>query len=236
MASHSDWNDPQVWDDWTGRRQARPQVAGFNSRVNYLDGRVHADSLSWDGQGGLAHFRRRLTQLGAIPSFTPATDVLIVGCGLGWLIEVILDIGGNNVWGTDTSTLIHSLVADPQVDVRADVQARILDVDVSSPSARQAFKAAGAGDNKGEFNWLVSDHVLEDMVMADIPGFLSDLDTLRSNGPGGVAHVVAAVDTLGQWQLDTSLVTNQLTLAEWAAIDPTHFWVDSHTGQIQGGQ
>jgi hypothetical protein len=210
---------------------------GFGEILTYLDGRKYAVQLSDDDLPGLSHYRFRLNKLGAVPSFTPATDVLIVGCGLGWLLETFIDYGSNSVWGTDISTLIQTELSNPDMNVRADTQARILNINVQDPNASQQFKTAGAGDNKGKFNWLVTEHVLEDWSLSTIDTLFDDLDGLRGNGPGGVAHIVVAQDKIPPSAIQNpTIMVNQLTLAEWAFLRPSHWWLDEVTGDIAGGQ
>lgn len=228
----ADWNDPATWNLFTRRRQSKDFLPNVGASIDYLDGRLFANSLGID----LQHFKRTAQQLGAIPNFTPSTDVLVVGCGFGWLLEVFRDLGSNNYWGTDTSTLIHSLLTDPTLEIDSEIQARILSIDVQDPNAAQLFKAAGAGDNKGEWNWIVTEHLLETWPIADIPTLCADLDGLRNNQPGGVAHYVQMADTLLPEQVSASDNDNLLSMAEWVAVYPSHWWIDSVTGNMDGGQ
>lgn len=222
----ADWNDPAVW--------ARAYV-GLNG-ATYLDGRSWANKGSWGGDS-LVAYRHKLQRLGAIPNFTPATDVLLVGCGLGWLLEAITDLGSNNAWGTDISTLIHDrLDNDPDIGVLPEIRNRILNIDVSLSDARQLFRSAGAGDNRGTFDWVLTEHTVEDMDLANAGTFMSGLDNLRSNQPGGVAHLVIAADM--PLVMDPEFMVNQMTLDEWQAWALgngwDHWWIDTVTGDMRG--
>lgn len=242
-----DWNNPAFWETVDRLRDGHPTLPDglpnptWGQILSYLDGRAFADALRSPGiTENLYDYRRRLANLGAVPNFSPSTDVLIVGCGFGWLIEVLIDVGANRVWGTDTSTVVQGSLADPNVDIRSDVQAQILNIDVTAPDALQQFRSAGAGgtgQNRGRFDWLVTELFVESFDpinnLAAFNAVLNSLEALRSNRQGGVAHIVT-VNHGGA--IDDTLGFTWLTLAEWAAIRPSHWWIDLVTGEIAGGQ
>lgn len=227
----ADWSDPQVWEGayrWPG---GIPGIPGYNQILSYLDGRTYVEQLAQDGQGGLAHYRHRLTKLGA-GGFNRAADTLIIGAGFGWLLELIIDLGSLNVWGCDNSTLIQSLLSDPQVGVRPDVQTKILSVDFTAPDAADQFLALAAGNNKGQFRNVVTEHLLEDWPTADLTNALDACEALMSSGQSNVYHLVTAQDKV---QSDPVYMANRLTLAEWAALRPSHFWIDEASENVAGG-
>jgi len=244
----ADWNDPAFWLRTDRVREGKPTLPdgspnpNFGRILSYLDGRVFANAIQGPGWTDYLHeFRQRLNKLGSVPNFTPSTNVLVVGCGFGWLMETMMDLGANRVWGTDISTVIQGLLDDPGVDVRTDVRARILAIDVTDPQAVQQFRTAGAGGqgaNRGKFDWIITELVMEsfDPVndLATFTGFLDSLDGLRTNQQGGVAHIVAHhQENSGH---DDTLGMTWLTLAEWAALQPAHWWIDVLTGEVAGGQ
>lgn len=238
----ADWNNPDVWRQAYHKQGLRPNKedsvlptgAGYGEDLTYLDGRKYALQRSDDGLPGLSHYRRRLSELTKHNSFTPAADTLIIGCGFGWLIEVAVDLGSNSVWGTDTSTLIQSLILDPTKNIRSDIQPLILNVDFTAPDAADQFKALGAGSNKGQFTNVVTEHVLEDWPIASINVALDACDALLGPGQTNVFHIVTGQDKV-QGDSDPVLVPNQFTLAEWVALRPAHIWIDEVTGNIGGG-
>jgi hypothetical protein len=240
----ADWNSPATWEQAYSVRGGLPDKqdselpigAGFGEQLSYLDGRKYALQLSDDGETGLSHFRFRLQKLGASGAFTPSVNTLIVGCGFGWLVEAIVDLGSNAVWGTDISTLIQASIADPGVAVRADIQPLILNVNILDANAAQQFKNAGAGNNSGKFSNVVTEHVLEDWPIGDMATILDACDALLAPGQSNVFHLVAASDAVGSDQFDPQIVVNQLTLAEWVSIRPSHFWIDEVTGTVGGNQ
>lgn len=243
----ADWNDPQTWADAYGKRGGRPNVqdvvlptgAGYGEDLTYLDGRKYALQLSTDGEVGLAHFRFRLQKLGASGAFTPSAETLVVGCGFGWLVETIVDVGSNAVWGTDTSTAIQNLLDDPGVAVRSDVRPLIFDINILDANAAQQFKAVGAGNNAGKFRNVVTDRLIEDWPISEIDTLLDACDALLAPGQSRVFHIVLATDGFisGPEGLpDPAFVSNQLSLAEWVALRPSHYWIDDRTGAVGGGQ
>lgn len=238
----ADWNDPATWAQAYSKRGGRPNKtdsvlptgAGFGQHLSYLDGRTYALQLADDGASGLSHFRFELNKLGAVPAFTPSTDVLVVGCGFGGLVEVMLDLGSNAAWGTDLSTVIHDNLATS--DMPQEVQGRVLQINIEDADAADQFQAAGAGTNQGEFRWLVTEHVLEDRTGPQITAILDACDALRAPGQGGVAHIIISTDSvMDVSQMDPVFFPSPRTLAEWAALRPAHWWLDV-TGAIAGGQ
>lgn len=245
----ADWNDPATWAQAYNRRGGKPNKtdtilptgAGFGEISSYLDGRKYQLQRADDKQPGLSALRFTLNKLGLIPAFTPATDVLVVGCGFGWLIEVMLEAGSNGAWGTDLSTVIHANIAT--ADVPQEVQDRVLNIDIEAVDAKAQFQAAGAGTNQGEFRWIITEHLLEDWPIGDINSILDACDNLRAPGQGGVAHLVVATDAMIGGDIptgmDPEIVANQFLLAEWVALRPAHWWINAAgSGDIEigGGQ
>lgn len=230
----ADWNTVQAWEHAYRCKGGFPDKAGFGDILSYLDGRSYASQLADDEQGGLAAYRHRLQKLGAT-GINPAAETLIVGCGFGWLLEVIVDAGSNAVWGTDISTLIQSLKSDPSVAVRSDIQPLILDIDIRDADAAAQFQAAGAGNNKGEFRNVVTERLLDDWPIADMTTILDACDAIRATGQSQVYHMVTAQDTLPPGSTDPQDVSNLFTIAEWTALRPEHYWVDMVSGNIAGG-
>ena len=228
-----DWNLQTTWEAAYKIRGGLPNEIGFGEILSYLDGRKFAYQVANDDLPGLSFYRRTMAKMGTAPNFSPAANALIVGCGFGWLVETLTDAGGNNVWGTDNSTLIQGLLNDPQIDVRADISPRILDIDVMDPNATNLFKAAGAGNNKGQFRWVVTELVMESFDPIGDPAtfnaFCDALDDLKQSGQSNVLHIVT--QEMG-YPHDPSLDMTWLTLEEWAAFRPDHLWLDIQTGNI----
>lgn len=238
----ADWNDPTTWILSDRIRDAHPFLwdgspnPNFGSILNYLDGRAFARVISPGGINELEFWFKRIAQLNQIPNITPAAETLIVGCGFGWLMEVIIDAGSNAIWGTDISTLIQSALTT--AGVRADVQPLILNIDFTSSQAVRDFRSAGAGgngQNRGKFDWIITEHLLEDWPIGDIQNALDACENLRSNNPGGIAHIVTAQDRLPPGSSDPAIIVHQFLLSEWITLRPSHYWIDTVSGSLGGG-
>jgi hypothetical protein len=248
----ADWNLQATWEQAYSIAIGKPGQLGWppdpqNRIVSYLDGRVFADQLRRRdvGEGELSHFRHRFTKLGGVPAFTPSTDVLVVGCGFGWLLEMFIEVGANNAWGTDIASIIHTEISDPQKGVTQEVQDRVLNIDIQDPQATTLFQNAGAGTNAGEFRWIVTEDVLTTMDIPDplnppqaMIDFLDACDNLRAPGQGGVAHFVTTYDDfpITPENPDREIIPNPLTFAEWVSVRPAHWWIQVNGDQIGGGQ
>lgn len=266
----ADWNNPATWAQAYHLRGGRPDVvdvpgglatgAGFGEDLCYIPvvvevspgvfkswggGRKYFLQLSKDEEPGLAHFRFRLQTIGATGTFTPAAETLIIGCGLGPLIEAILDAPGDaQVWGTDISTVIQGFLDDPEVAVRSDVRPLILNIDVLAADAADQFKAAGAGNNKGQFRNLVTEHMLEDWPLANLGQLLAAIDALRAAGQSNVFHLVTATDAIPDHEnpnvMDPEIMVNRLSTTAWAAELAAlgfadQYIIDEVTGNVAGG-
>jgi 2-polyprenyl-3-methyl-5-hydroxy-6-metoxy-1,4-benzoquinol methylase len=188
---------------------------------------------------GLAHHKSQLVKLeNALPQFNRNNDVLVVGCGYGFLMEVMIDLGATSVWGTDISSYIQT---NKTTEARSDVAPLILDINVTDTDAVAQFASAGAGGgggSAGKFHWVITELVIEsyDPVanLAEFTTFLDGLDALvRTGGQTGVAHIFAGV--LPDDPHDHSLGLLWMTGAEWTAYRPAHYWIDVHTWQVLGG-
>lgn len=194
-----------------------------------------------------ATFRRRLQAIeNALPGqVVPSDNILIVGCGFGWTIEVARDeFGHQRTWGTDISPFIQAnKTASGNLGVaqaRADIAPLILNVDVTSPTARTDFVAAGAGTTtgpqagRGRFDWIITELVMESIDPANYTTFLNALDSLAT-GTGGVIHIVVAKEP-GDQPFDPALGMTARTLAEWVAVRPAHWWLDMEQSRwVLGG-
>lgn len=176
-------------------------------------------------------FRSRLFQLSTqLPNFNPGTNVLIVGCGFGWTIEVAIDeFGHNRIWGVDTSSWIQT---SKFTHSRGDVAPLILNV----PLTVTALRSAGAGQ-QGRFDWVITELVVESLDPAtELQPFLDECEgILRPNG--NVGHIFAGKLTdPGEGDVhDRSLGLQWRTLAEWVAERPSHYWLNVHQWQLGGG-
>lgn len=164
-----------------------------------------------------------------------STTALFVGCGLGFLLEVSIDLapgGWDDAWGTDTSSYIQSLKL---TDARADIRDKILNINILDVDAQQQLKAANVS-NTGKVQWIITDLIsgFEDVELSSL---FTACDNLIQ-GNGGVAHiiyptipdVIISNDTGDYIQTTNQSVANQYlnmkTADQWVATNPSHWWID----------
>lgn len=214
--SARDYNKIESWKLVYERYGGYPEYPGFGEQLDYLDGRKYALQLSNDGKPGLAYYRMRLEKI--LDAIDLGGRILIVGCGFGWLLEVMVD-AGYDVTGTDTSTLIQSLKSDPETDVRPDIQRLILDVDITKDAS-----------DLGLFDVVITEHLLEDWPLDDISTILDACESLLADG-GEVLHLITDHQK-GQ----RTVIINKLSLDEWVSFQPMHFWLEDSRGLFGGGR
>lgn len=219
-----------VWDQAVydaAYQRWNPQFGTY--QASYRAGFLGADKHVW--QDRLNQLNLKFAGLG----FQPSADVLVVGCGFGWTLEEMIAAGLNRAWGTDISPWIQSAKA-----TESAIPAKILNVDVTAVDARQQFVAAGAGRSggpvaeRGKFDWIITELVLESIDPANRTVFLDALDSLLKPG-GRVGHLIVAKEP-GDQPFDPVLNMQAMTLAQWVAIRPAHYWVDIEQGRwVMGG-
>lgn len=218
MSATRDYNKRESWQLVYGLRGGYPEYPGFLEQIDYLDGRKHALQLSKDGKPGLAHFRLRLDKIVNVISLDDK-KILVVGCGFGWLMEVMVDAGYTDVIGTDTSTLIQSLKSNPETDVRPDIQRLILDVDITKDTS-----------GLGPFDVVITEHLLEDWSVNRLSKILDACESLLADG-GEVLHIITNIRE-GQ----ETVILNKFDLDDWIAFQPMHYWLEDSIGLFGGGQ
>lgn len=188
---------------------------------------------------GLVHHKTQMQGMEkTLPKFNKNSDMLVVGCGYGFLMEVMVDSGARHVWGTDISPYIQ---ANKEAEARSDVAPLILDIDVVDTDAQAQFAAAGAGGqgaNEGKFLWIISEHVVEgfnvETEAADLIMYLEGLDDLlSSSNRAGIIHLFAGL--LPDDPHDHSLGLTWLPLEDWVPYAPHHYWIDTHAWRLGGG-
>jgi len=156
------------------------------------------------------------TLLEVLPGFNLDKSVLLVGCGFGYTIEVLLD-RGVSVVGVDSS---------PYIQAEKNAKSNVPD------------KIYGSLDEiRGKYDWVITELVIESYNPAtELPEFnqfLSDIEK-PLKGNGHVAHIFAGL--LGDGSAhDWSLGMTWLPLVEWVPHAPHHYWLDYHGWKIGGG-
>jgi SAM-dependent methyltransferase len=154
--------------------------------------------------------------------------VLVVGCGLGFLMEhIISDIGCSqvNVWGVDTSPFIAT---ERLTEGREDTRLQIVNADIESAIIRTTLNTL-CGISR--FGWVVTEDMLPSYTDSQsIQSLLNGCDLIKT-GNGKVAHIVSTLIPDGSQ--DVSLWWR--TIDDWSAERPSHYWIDVHGGRVVGG-
>ena len=147
--------------------------------------------------------------------------VLVVGCGLGFLMEHLIDDVGcslANVWGVDTSLWIHT---ERLTEGRNDTRLQIVNADIESAVIRTTL---GTLCGISRFNWVVTEDMLPSYTDSQAVQSLLDGCDLIKSGNGQVAHIVSTL--LPGASQDSSLWWR--TIEEWQSERPAHHWIDAH--------
>lgn len=180
---------------------------------------------------GYADNFRWITALVDRSVYTPGNKTLIVGCGIGATVyKALYQYPNASIWGTDISAYIHS-IKDTDVPMMSDGNtpfdtSRILNVDITSPTALTQLKSGGIGGN-GKVGVVICELVTETIPIADRPAWFSACDSLLSQN-GIVAHIIISQKNNQaippDWQ--TANWTWQ-SISEWGLEAPTHYFIDA---------
>lgn len=229
---------PVVWDRAMYERAYEIRIGDssqpdFGEWVTY--GRRLAQRVKNRFDDELTLYIERLTALEQGVRLNRDTDILVVGCGFGYLVEVALDLGSTRMWGTDTSPWIQE---EKATEARSDVALRIFDIDITDSDASDQFKTA-IGSGNGKFSWIVTEQVVESLDGGtELAPFLDACDALRS-GPGGVCHIFTGRlpdnPRTGRSPHDLTMGLQWRTMEEWLAFRPSHYWLNVHGFAVEGG-
>lgn len=207
--------------------------------------RVHVDWNTVVGYGAQYYamakpgdFSKRMAQLQVRNLLAGNKTHLVIGCGFGYLMDMALAPHGVEVWGTDLSQFIHDNKAVESPN--ATIASRILQIDVTSPTAQVDFYAAGAGNRtgqqaqRGKFSGLiVSELVIESfnttpdpLLDVELFAFLNACDALSDNG--AVWHFVATLPAIKDPDL------RHMTLEQWRDLRPAHYWCSVNDFEADG--
>lgn len=164
---------------------------------------------------------RRLTM---VPSGLIAnSNIVVVGCGFGWLIENLLDAGANNVVGVDPSPYVHANKAEHS---RSDVAGRIVNATVGVDNVGSILQQAGF---PATYNVVIDDDAASSNSDAELPAFLNGCEALLQGGQRArIIHLVTQKREEGGQ--DSAI--NWKFMAEWKALRTSHTWVNVSTGQV----
>lgn len=200
----------------------------------------------WGRFGGDAadpkKFWRAFYQQRLLPIFgniTGAQKILVVGCGLGLMVESIRDTGFANIWGIDMGPYAPTLWPS---EVPAAIQPLLAQRDIRTVTAQQLRALA---NNNATFDWVVTESAMEGYAPAEQAAVYDACATKLGNGvpTSHVVHIVQpgfdgtrwppnAVDTAtGEFQTWAgTMMANQgcppRTMAEWQASRANQTFVD----------
>lgn len=164
---------------------------------------------------------RRLDMLPA--GLITSANVLVVGCGFGWLMEHLLDAGAASVTGVDPSPYVQANKADHS---RADVAPRIVSATVGVDNVSSVLQAVGFART---YSVVIDDDAASSNSDVELTAFLNGCESLlQGNQKSRIIHLV----TPQQFGSVQSPFLNWKPMADWKALRSTHTWVDIHTGQV----
>jgi hypothetical protein len=172
--------------------------------------------------GSVPLYNRRWALLRShFPAISSSDRILVGGCGFGYLIEAAQEDGFSSVWGLDASTYISSNRGTESVG-----SVLFVEDDIRGGARVRAALRSLTGDD--EFDWIITESVLESYDDSEIPPLLAAAETvLASVHPtANIIHLVHAVPhpSFPRSGLDSAF--NVKPIDDWKAIEPTHTWVN----------
>jgi len=203
---------------WDKEFYDRAYRTNYNGQI-YHYGRVFAQRIMKRENDELSFYIDRWNFIKSIPaiSYTKSKHILFIGCGFGYLMEVAIDAGYNNVVGIDTSPWIFQELSK---EARADVAAKIYDIDVCAADALAKFRDLVG---KLKFHVVITEDVVTDFFVDDeLATLLASCEEMLS-ATSELSNIVHLVTTLSENQ-DSGY--RWQTLEQWKNINPNHTWVD----------
>jgi hypothetical protein len=159
-----------------------------------------------------------------IQRYPTANRILVVGCGVGYLVDELLKAGKPNTWGIDAAPYA---TAQAVVELGATVGARVRLADATSAAAvRSAKLAFGLGQNQ-RFDLAITEDVLPCLTAGEQTALLS---AVRQHATA-LLHVVTPGDPADPRKrpgLDWKRAT------AWKALVGTDPVLDAETGEVTG--
>jgi len=195
-------------------------------RITKADGSVitYGDDRTWSGDNAQNEVWVRANALktfilangGAL-----ANRILIAGAGMGFLIETMKLVGFTNTFGIDASPWCQqqkATVNNGVVLVNADFTSAV-------NALKNTFNTATGGR---DFNWIISESVLESYDNGDITAITNNVTQLLANGMPN-SHVIHLVYTP---PFNQPGLFNEKTMAQWKAMAPTQTWMNAEGYQV----
>ncbi len=214
-----DWDLQATWDDQYGAHGVRGYVACQTDA-----GRQPIGTLS---AGGHKSQLMKYVDWYLARGVGAGDKVLLAGAALGYTVDLLAGEGVPFVVGLDSSPYIHS---------HPDRSGNMVTVDNDlargqqiRASIRQAFGSFGFSGNNRDPDWVITEAVLESYDDADANTILAACVGLIDGPDAQIVHLVTTLDS-GPW--DPPGTYNEKTLADWAAMAPTHTWIESVSGVV----
>lgn len=155
-------------------------------------------------------YRRRL---GALPDVA-GLDVVVVGCGFGWLNELLTEVGASTVVGIDASPYVHE-----NKDDHAAPGTVLVDAVVGVDDLAAALHSRGLPTS---YDLVVDEDALSSNAPGEWGGFLDACEALLdSDQHERIIHLVTPVSDHGPG--DSSIQWR--TMESWSSERPDHTWV-----------
>jgi hypothetical protein len=171
---------------------------------------------------------------------TGAQRLLVVGCGLGILVEELISLGLNNTWGIDSSPYCASRWT-PEL-MPTSLIPRLAQLDVRTATAQQIRNLTGGTT----FDWVITESVMEGYAPEEQAELYDACEALlqRQATPDRCVHIVYENTDLTRWpngqipQPDGPAIPEPWagqpivppgcpprTMAEWRASRPNHTFI-----------
>lgn len=218
-----DWNDPASWSDYLGVRNKRTNATPGERLTGYGREQWHQAMRSpvygWDPPVDhvttpyfFVHRWAKIREF--FLAIAPSDRIMVVGAGLGFLIEAAKDDGFPNVWGLETSTYI---IGRSGVEARGDVV--LIDEDIRAGIGGRVGSTLRQLTGDDAFDWVITEDILQDLTDAEIPtidGACQLLTRETPDPPSRVIHLV--IPLLPESRQDPEY--NWHTLAEYRTLIP----------------
>lgn len=194
--------------------------------------------LSWAMNCNYAPFLGNGNKLGqvGIPVNT-SWKLLVVGCGFGFLLKVMDDMGYNPalVWGSDTSPFIQ---ANKATQAPPGYASRILDLSIQGgPIPFQPY-FGGTGQNRGKVHAVITEGVIESLLNdGEITAFKAQCENMLLAG-GRVIHFFVSElvpEGTSPDPHDRTLGLNWQPREYYSARLSNHYLIDNHGWNARNG-
>lgn len=203
-----------IWDQQT-----------FQRTYGDLNGSGLGSTFAGDAAWWRRYYEQRIVPV--FGNISGAQRILVVGCGLGLLVQSVQATGFANIWGIDRSPYVASLwpASHP----------RLAQLDILTVTAQQLRSAFG----QDSFHWIITESVMESYPPAEQAAVYAACERflVRNTPLRQVVHLVYPDTDLTIWppnalengefaswagQPMTNPGCPARTLAEWQASRPAH--------------